>query len=484
MSTINQKYVQALPFQIYGSGSSVGDTSITLVAFSDIDGNILTMSDLGTSGFGTMEPNTNQEEQIVFTGVTANANGTFTLTGVSHVLSKYPYTQTSGLNVSHAGGTQFVLSDDVGLLDTFPNKNNAETITQPWTFTTPNFPVMSIPATLPTTDGQLATKKYVDTVAIAGAPDASTTVKGISKLSTAPVSPTNPIAVGDNDTRIPTAGQAAALPGNNTGIAVGSGNKYVTQTGLQANAEAYAADASGSTTTYVATLSPVPASLYTGMRVNIKFQTANAGASTLNLNFLGAKALTKNGAIALDANDIKAAQILELVYDGTQFQIQSFDKMSQADATTLTAGSTSDASALHYHPHPVKVINSSRTHAAGSGTQTISGVGFTPKFISITSSCNPTINGYSSMMTGWFDGSAQGCSGIGTIGDGGGNKIASQQSTSQIIFMSQSDSGGAKTFAAVAGNIGADGFDLVWTLSEYASAGNYLDTVFTIACFG
>lgn len=33
-------------------------------------------------------------------------------------------------------------------------------------------------------------------------PDASTTVKGASKLSVAPVSPTNPIAVGDNDTRL------------------------------------------------------------------------------------------------------------------------------------------------------------------------------------------------------------------------------------------------------------------------------------------
>lgn len=33
-------------------------------------------------------------------------------------------------------------------------------------------------------------------------PDASTTVKGASKLSVAPVSSTNPIAVGDNDTRL------------------------------------------------------------------------------------------------------------------------------------------------------------------------------------------------------------------------------------------------------------------------------------------
>lgn len=39
-------------------------------------------------------------------------------------------------------------------------------------------------------------------------PDASTTVKGATKLSVAPVSGTNPIAVGDNDTRLTRYGEA------------------------------------------------------------------------------------------------------------------------------------------------------------------------------------------------------------------------------------------------------------------------------------
>lgn len=50
----------------------------------------------------------------------------------------------------------------------------------------------------PTTNFQTATKKYVDDTAIAGAPNASTTVKGIVKLDTAPASATEPIAVGTN----------------------------------------------------------------------------------------------------------------------------------------------------------------------------------------------------------------------------------------------------------------------------------------------
>lgn len=73
---------------------------------------------------------------------------------------------------------------------------------------------------------KFATVKYVNDTATAGAPDASTTTKGITKLSTAPVSPTNPIAVGDNDTRVPTQGENDALVG--TAGTPSSTNKYVT----------------------------------------------------------------------------------------------------------------------------------------------------------------------------------------------------------------------------------------------------------------
>jgi len=72
----------------------------------------------------------------------------------------------------------------------------------------------------------LATKAYVDGVAIAGGADASTTVKGISKLSTAPASASDPIAVGDNDTRVPTQWENDALVG--TAGTPSSSNKYVT----------------------------------------------------------------------------------------------------------------------------------------------------------------------------------------------------------------------------------------------------------------
>ncbi len=79
----------------------------------------------------------------------------------------------------------------------------------------------------------LATKAYADGLAIAGSPDSSTTVKGIGKVSVAPVSPTEPIFVGDNDNRVSpvslasvTADMVAALAG--TGTPNGTTGEYVT----------------------------------------------------------------------------------------------------------------------------------------------------------------------------------------------------------------------------------------------------------------
>ena len=48
---------------------------------------------------------------------------------------------------------------------------------------------------------------------------------------------------------------------------------------------------------------------------------ANTGAVTLNINGLGAKNVTKNGATALASGDIPSGAVVQVVYDGTQFQL-------------------------------------------------------------------------------------------------------------------------------------------------------------------
>jgi hypothetical protein len=102
------------------------------------------------------------------------------------------------------------------------------------------------------------------------------------------------------------------------------GNKEVQEGGL-----IYAADA-GSSDTYSITMQPAPSSYTTGMVIHFKANTANTGAATLNVNGLGAKNILKNHDQTLADGDIEANQIVTVVYDGTQFQMQS--------QTALTTG--------------------------------------------------------------------------------------------------------------------------------------------------
>lgn len=83
-------------------------------------------------------------------------------------------------------------------------------------------------------------------------------------------------------------------------------------------------DASG-TNSYTVTVTDDFTSYVDKAHFKVKFENANTGAATLNVNGLGAKNLRKCipgvGFAALDAGDIQDGQILEVAYDGTNFQI-------------------------------------------------------------------------------------------------------------------------------------------------------------------
>ncbi len=210
----NTKYVQAPTMYLAGSGVIIGATSITVTSLVDIYGNVLTMTDFGTKGFITLEPDTNNEEAATFTGITANANGTYTFTGVKTIIAKDPYTETSGLVRQHSGGTKVVVTDNVGFWNTFANKTNDETITGIWTAPTGG------------TGAQIATATDIANAVIGASGTATNTTFGTVKLSVAAASVPNPIAVGDNDTRVPTQGENDALVG--TSGTPSTTNKYVT----------------------------------------------------------------------------------------------------------------------------------------------------------------------------------------------------------------------------------------------------------------
>jgi hypothetical protein len=88
------------------------------------------------------------------------------------------------------------------------------------------------------------------------------------------------------------------------------------------------------TDTITASLTPSPGA-YTAGQV---FRFVPAGTNTtstvtLNINGLGAKAITKNGTVALSPGDLVGGTIFEVIYDGTQFQL----KTAAATATSTSA---------------------------------------------------------------------------------------------------------------------------------------------------
>lgn len=150
-------------------------------------------------------------------------------------------------------------------------------------------------------------------------------------------------------------------------------NDKISQNGSQI----YAADA-GSTDAYAITLSPALLSYTTGMAVYVKFNTANTGSASLNINSLGAKLIKKNATNDLVTGDIVSGQIGCLVYDGTNFQMQSgvaslsgLGTMAyqNADAVAITGG-TLNGSGIELFGNIIEdatIISGTITNAAITG---------------------------------------------------------------------------------------------------------------------
>lgn len=380
------KYVQMQPTTISSGGSSIGDTSLILSSFLGIDGVALAMTDFGNLAFGTLEPSSaTNEEQISFTGITQNGNGTATLTGVSTVLFKAPYTQTSGLAKSHAGGVVFVISNTAGFYDRLAAKADDESITGLWDFPSgaSNPTIGNGSYVAPTTNTQIATKKYVDDTAIAGASNASTSVKGIVQL------PTQAQA----DAKTATGSTGAALSITPDVLRATKYNDYIADT--------------GSASTYVIAPAPVVTSYVTGQQFTFIAATANSansGVSTLAVNGLAQKTIKNSAGGSLVVNDIIVGQVITVVYDGTNFQmlnvsgrgyvglsgaetVAGVKTFSSSPVAPTPSGATDVAIKSYVDGNPITSTNGTTTRGAttASGAQTIThSLGRTPKKVRIT----------------------------------------------------------------------------------------------------
>jgi hypothetical protein len=213
----------------------------------------------------------------------------------------------------------------------------------------------------------------------------------------------------------------------------------------QSAAEISAAD-SGSANAYAITLSPAPASLTTGMIVQVlNIAHACTGTSTLNVNGLGAKTIHKAGSTALASGDLVAGMNAILSYDGTYWQLLS----PTANITFLGL-----------------FANGATTAPSSAGTQTIAhGLGAAPKMVRIHAVDTSSIYSHGS-----YNGSsmASAYSANANTGPFVGN------STAYVVFIQPNSVGGVGTNAGLATiAVDATNITLTWIAGSNSYVGSF-----------
>ena len=106
-----------------------------------------------------------------------------------------------------------------------------------------------------------------------------------------------------------------------TGVAVATvRTMYATAGQVQDSAFTYLTSPSG-TNTITAIASLGMSAYVAGQRFFFVAAATNTGACTLNINSIGIKSITKSGTNALGAGDIILGSVIQIVYDGTEFQL-------------------------------------------------------------------------------------------------------------------------------------------------------------------
>lgn len=202
----------------------------------------------------------------------------------------------------------------------------------------------------------------------------------------------------------------------------------------------YAADSVG-TDAYAITVTPAPTAYVTGQVFRFKAGTANTGASTLNVNSLGAISIKKNYNSDTATGDIKANQIVEVVYDGTNFQMQSPASGGiQTYSFGVAQGSASPQTIAH-------------------------GLGVTPKFIKITAYASPATGTTTVTSTGTYDGTTN------RSVYWSGNTGSVGTDTTYIIKLERNTSG--SDYVRGAATFDSTNITITWTVNVSASSAAY-----------
>jgi hypothetical protein len=139
------------------------------------------------------------------------------------------------------------------------------------------------------------------------------------------------------------------------------------------------------TNTYTGTITPTLTAYTAGNTFTFVVPNTNTGACTINIDGLGAKAITRDGSTALVAGDLVANSEVAIVYDGTQFQVlnsNSKTNLAVSNNLTLSNGTTNQ----------VQYLNGSKV-LTGSANMTFDGTTLTANALNLTTALGATYGG-------------------------------------------------------------------------------------------
>lgn len=189
------------------------------------------------------------------------------------------------------------------------------------------------------------------------------------------------------------------------------------------------------TDTVVGTLSPTLTAYAAGQRFAFVAAGTNTTSMTLNINGLGAKAITRAGAVALISGDITIGKMVTVVYDGTQFQTSDANSFN-----TLEVLNSSGSGQIAYGYNGLNYL----TAAGAAATLQIQATGANGQITAAT-------NGIERIRV-----SASGNVGIGTTAPGYKLEVASNANTNDGIYVSNTNTG-ASAQAVI--NVAAQGWN-------------------------
>lgn len=99
-------------------------------------------------------------------------------------------------------------------------------------------------------------------------------------------------------------------------------DQYAAVAQVQDGALAWAGTSGGAANAFTASLSPALAAYAAGQRLAFVANHTNTGVPTLAVNGLDAKTIKKLNGGPMDANDIRAGDMVAVVFDGTDFRAE------------------------------------------------------------------------------------------------------------------------------------------------------------------